>query len=77
MAFKTSLKVKIIFVYVNIIVLLVVMLVMVAGCTTENAESSNDAEESVGGAEMSEVIYGSEAVYITFKFSIIITKIFT
>ncbi len=49
-------------------VLLVVMLVMVAGCTTENAESSNDAEESVDGAEMSEVIYGSEAAYITFKF---------
>lgn len=54
------------------LLLLVCMLVFICfcffGCTPEDTKSPSNAEESVGGAEMSEVIYGSEAAYFTFRF---------
>ncbi|MBO5981098.1 MAG: hypothetical protein J6Q24_01485 [Clostridia bacterium] len=51
-----------------VFVLLVIMLMIVVGCTPENAESSNGTDESVGSAEVSEEIYSSELTYTTIKF---------
>ncbi len=51
-----------------VFVLLVIMLMIVVGCTPENAESSNGTDESVVSAEVSEEIYSSELTYTTIKF---------